>query len=219
MGVQADQVRNDIISRVKSRLLLPGDRIDEDELRGRLGLSGTPIREAILTLEAVGIVERRPRSGPRIASLDLEGMVKLVEVLAEVEGAVAYRAARRIAPAESESLRQALEACEAWVAGKAPAGTQYYDLNLAFHTVLTVAAGNEFLAETMFGVGHRLIAYLNARHQLPGESIRSAREHRAIFEAVTTANGDRARQLMIAHVTMSDTLTLDVMNAVNRSRE
>ncbi|MEW2915119.1 GntR family transcriptional regulator [Leisingera sp. JC11] len=219
MGAQADQVRDDILGRVRSRELMPGDRIDETDLRERLSLSGTPVREALISLEATGIVQRIPRGGARITSLDLEGLMKMIEVLAEIEGAVVYRAARRINTAQAEILQQATQACLDHANGKEQPHDSYYDVNLAFHTALVEAAGNQHLEEVTYQVGNRLIGYLSARHNLPGEPQRSANDHVAICEAVLEAKGDLARDLMIRHVIFSDTLALDVMNAMRNAND
>ncbi|MBU3031873.1 GntR family transcriptional regulator [Paracoccus marinaquae] len=214
MGAQADQVRDDILARVQGRLLMPGDRIDEVDLRERLRLSVTPIREALIALETLGVVERRPRDGARIAALDAEGLMKMIEVLAEAEGALAFRAARRINPAQAERLQQAARACRDWL--KAGTGDGYYDLNLDFHRSIMAAAGNEYLSQMALGAANRLIGYLAARHRLLGEAEASVRDHEEITSAILDAAGDRARALMIAHVSFSDTMALDVINALRR---
>lgn len=213
LGAQADQVRDDIIARIHARGLRPGQRIDEDEIRGRLGLSGTPIREAIIALEALGLVERRPRAGVYVKALDLAGVVQLLEAHAEAEGALAYRAARRANPAQVARLEAALAACERFPAS-AENGPDYYDLNLAFHEALFACAGNAYLAQTALRSGTILLGYLHARHCLPGEPERSATEHRRIFQAVVAGNAADARRLMIDHVMMKDEQILDVMNHV-----
>ena len=212
MGAQADQVRDDILGRVLSRSLLPDDAIDEADLRDRLGLSGTPIREALISLEATGVIRRVPRGGARVMSLSLEQLMKMVEVLAEAEGAAAYRAARRINAAQAQRLRAAVQACLDNAEGRGKAGISYYDVNLQFHTVVLEATGNEYLQQAVFGTANRLIGYLSTRHDLPGEPLRSARDHAAIAQAILDADGDRARQLMTDHVTFSDTLALDTFN-------
>lgn len=195
---------------------MPGDRIDEAELRARLSLSGTPVREALISLEAAGIVERIPRGGARILELSLEGLVQLVETLAEIEGAIAYRAARRINPHQAAALEEAAQACAARAGTHPPGDPGYYDVNLAFHMALVNAAGNEHLKQTVFNIGNRLIAYLSARHALPGEAQRSARQHADICRAVLASDGDLARELMIQHVIFNDTLALDVMNILRQ---
>lgn len=216
MGVQADQIREDILRRVLDRTLMPGDRIDETELKDRLAVSGTPVREALIALETAGVVERRPRDGARITSLDLEGVIKLVEVLAETEGAIAFLAARRINPRQAEDLKQAAQACSDFVAGRSKPDANYYNLNLAFHMRLFAASGNEYMEQAVLSAGNRLVAYLAARHDLPGEPQRSAREHEAITAAILNGEADHARSLMIQHVSFSDRLAIDVMNAMKR---
>lgn len=218
MGAQADQIRDDIIGRILARRLLPGDRIDEAELRQRLGVSGTPVREAVLILEATGVVERQPRGGARVASVDLEGLMKHIEALAEAEGAVAFRAARRVNPEQARMLEETVQACEAFVKSGNAKDRDYYDLNLDFHLALIKSAGNEHLGEAVLRTGNRLIGYLSARHTLPGEAERSAAEHRLIHQAVIGGEAERARQLMIDHVMMSNAVALDVMNLMRAAR-
>lgn len=217
MGAQANQVRQDILNRVLGRTLLPGDRIDEQDLRDKHGLSGTPIREALIALETAGVVQRRPRGGARIMSLDLEGLMKMIEVLAETEGSVAFLAARRVNAAQAAALKAAAGACVDFAATRPPGAPDYYDLNLGFHRALIAAAGNEYMEQAVQATGNRLIAYLSARHNLPGEPLRSAQDHVAICDAVLDSDGDRARDLMIRHVSFSDRLALDVMNAMTET--
>jgi len=214
MGSQADQVHQDILDRVLQRRLLPGDVIDETELRDRLGLSSTPVREALIALEAKGLIHRPPRGGARIAAFDLEGLVKSIEALAEIEGAVAYRAARRVNVAQAETLRAAAETCQNAAADAGFVQKAYYDLNLQFHRAMIDAGGNEALGGMLQQLGLRLIAYLVARHDLPGEMQRSAADHARISAAVLDRNGDLARELMIRHVLFADSMALDVLNRV-----
>lgn len=211
MGAQADQVREDILNRVLSRTLRPGDRIDEQELRQRLSLSGTPIREALISLETAGVIDRRPRGGAHIAFLDLEQLMKMIEVLAETEGSVAFLAARRINPLQANRLKVTAQACLDFTANS---GTAYFDLNLEFHRALIASAGNEYLEQAVYQTGNRLVAYLAERHALPGEAARSAQDHKDICTAVLDADGPRARDLMIRHVSFSTPIALDVMNAM-----
>ena len=218
MGSQTTQVYDDVIGRVLARELMPGDRINERDLQDRLELSTTPVREAIIALEATGIAQRKPRSGARITSLDLEGLIKLIEVHAEIEGSIASRAARRINTAQAKHLEQAVQACHGFNASDTPRQVQYFDLNLSFHRCLTQAAGNEHLQAALHFTGNRLIGYLAARHALPQEPLRSAADHQNICQAVLDSNADKARDLMINHVVFDSNLALDIMNGLNDAR-
>jgi DNA-binding GntR family transcriptional regulator len=215
MGQQASQVRQDILDRVLTRRLLPGDRIDEDDIRDRLGLSGTPIREALISLEASGVIERRPRHGAFITALDLEGLIKSVELLAETEAAVAFRAAQRINSHQAAELQATAKDCLDFVQDPSRFDVEYYDLNMRFHRALITAAGNEYLEQAVLQVSSRLIAYLACQLTLPGEARKSAEEHFGIVQAVLDADGDTARELMIRHVTFGDTRALDVLNTMS----
>lgn len=217
MGYQATQVRDDIVNRVLARELNPGDRIDETDLKERLSLSGTPIREALIHLEAEGIVERRPRGGALITSLDLEGLIKMTEAQAELEGSVAALASRRINRKQADRLEKCVQDCLDHANFRQENHDNYFDLNVAFHVSLAEASGNEHMANSLFNVANRLIAYLAARHELPGEIQRSALEHQAICQAVLDADSDKARTLMITHTTLSDRMALDVMNTLRGS--
>ena len=213
MGAQADMVRTEILRQIMSRTVLPGDRIDEDDLKDRLSVSVTPIREALISLETTGVIERRPRSGARVATLDTENVIKMVEALAEMEGSVAALAARRINKAQIHALREAAKDCIKWV--KTPQKlTGYYDRNLDFHRALLAAASNEHLAESIMRLANRLVAYLDARHSLPGEAERSAAEHQDICNAIADGDGGKARELMMRHVNFTEVSAIDVMNAL-----
>lgn len=214
MGLQADQVRKDILDRMLERRLLPGDVIDEAELRDRLSLSATPIREAFIALEATGVVHRPPRGGARVAAFDLEELVKAVETLAELEGAVAYRAARRISAAQADALRAASDACLQAAAAPVQDAAVYYDMNIGFHRAMIAAAGNETLGAILVQLGNRLVAYLAARHALPGEIRRSAEDHARIVAVVLDSQAEKARTMMMDHVLFQDTVALDVLNRV-----
>ena len=214
MGAQADQVRKDIISRIQKRELLPGDSIDEAELRKRLHMSGTPIREAVIALEAVGIVERRPRSGARVRSMNLAEFIRLLEAHAEAEGALAHKAARRANPVQIRKLEKMTVACENRAKEPTDRNGDYYDLNLEFHAALFDAAGNEFLADAAYRTGNILLGYLSARHSLKGEIARSASSHREIVNAIKAGDPELARDLMMSHVMMDDAQVLDVMNQI-----
>lgn len=216
MATQADQVRDDILERVLLRQLMPGDRIDEVELKNRLKLSGTPVREALISLEESRVIQRRPRGGARIAALDLEGLVKMIEVLAELEASGAFLAARRINTTQAKRLQSAADACSAFVQSPCPGGPSYFDLNLDFHRAVAEAAGNEYLTQSMFHVGNRLVAYLDARTRLPGQNQRSAEDHQNICRAILDAKGDEARRLMLEHVNFDGKQAIDIMNTLSR---
>ena len=71
------------------------------------------------------------------------------------------------------------------------------------------------MQESIFALGSRVVAYLAARHSLPGEVQRSAQDHARITQAILSGEADLARTLMVNHVTFNDRLAIDVMNTMN----
>jgi DNA-binding FadR family transcriptional regulator len=79
---------------------------------------------------------------------------------------------------------------------------------------MIAAGGNETLGAILLQLGNRLVAYLAARHALPGEVGRSAADHARICDAVLGGHAEQARTLMLDHVLFGDTVALDVLNRV-----
>ena len=217
MANQTDEVKNDIISRLMRRELLPGDPVDEAGMQERLGISGTPIREALIALEAAGTVERRRRGGAIVSRISFEDLIKYNEVLAEVEAAIAGLASQRISPSQAEALQQSTDACLDHVENHGNSAREYYDLNVAFHAAMGRACGNEFLKETALNLERKIYPYLAFRLDTPVERVRSAKEHVDICAAILGADAEKARDLMRKHVLFSNETALTIMNSAKRS--
>jgi DNA-binding GntR family transcriptional regulator len=98
-----------ILAAIESRELEPGSRLRETELAKRLGLSRTPVREALKQLEAEGVVEHRPHQGAVVAQLDHTAVVELYFLREILEGAAARLAAIHATDAEIELLQSMID--------------------------------------------------------------------------------------------------------------
>ena len=217
MANQTEEVKDDIISRLMRRELLPGDPVDEAGIQKRLGISGTPVREALIALEGDGTVERRRRGGAIVARISFEDLIKYNEVLAEVEGAIAALASQRISRSQAEALKRSGDACLDHVENRENSAAEYYQLNVEFHAALGRACGNEYLRETALNLERKIYPYLSFRLDAPAERVRSAREHVDICSAILKADATKARDLMRKHVLFSNETALTIMNSVKRS--
>ena len=92
--------------------LAPGYHLDETELANRFGVSRTPIREALIQLASMGIVELRPRRGAHVATISAQQLVEMFEVMAEFESMCGRLAARRMSAEEHAALLAAHAACK-----------------------------------------------------------------------------------------------------------
>ena len=145
--------------------LNPGDPIDEAALAAEFAISRTPVREAILKLEAMGMIRRHPRKGATLFRPTLEEFLAILEVHAKLEGMAAGLAARRLSKGHAAELERIVAACEAHAATRGDADPDgYYPLNLRFHEGGALAAGNPVLTDSIKAKPPKHLADSRARY-------------------------------------------------------
>jgi DNA-binding GntR family transcriptional regulator len=176
----------------------PGLRVLEQDLAGQLGVSRTPVREALIRLENEGLVEVLPRRGMRVLPISPDDMHEVYEVLMCLESRAAERLAeRRPTAVELAPLIGAVEAMERALAAEDL--DAWAEADARFHRLLLELAGNRRLAAmalTLFDQVHRArMATLRIRAQ-PRQS---NRDHRAVVEAILEGDGPRAHEIHYRH--------------------
>lgn len=184
-----------LLDEIRSGALAPGARLREIELAARLGISRTPVREAIRQLESDGLVTHLPRQGATIRSLDHAEVVELYEMRAVLEGTAARLAAR----AASDIELAELAALNAELA-TAPAGAQAREINRIFHRTLIEAARNRFLIKAMSALQKTLLILGPTTLAEPDRAVAAVAEHGAVLEALRARDGAGAEAAMRAHV-------------------
>jgi DNA-binding GntR family transcriptional regulator len=160
----------------------PGAFINQDELAGRLGVSRTPLRDALLQLEAEGFVAILPRRGVRVESLTVEDVRHMYEVVGALEGAAALAAFPRLHAAELSEMRRLNEVMEA--ALHADDFDRYYEANLAFHDVILDRCDNEQLVRIVRRLKQRLYDWPRRRGFVKEWELASLDEHAAFVRLV-----------------------------------
>lgn len=205
-----------ILDRIDLGLLNPGDSLDEAELVATFGVSRTPVREAILQLEAVGLVRRLPRKGATIFRPTLEEFLAILEVHAKLEGQAAGLAARRLSKQGALALEAAVVACETHAAQMGDADPDgYYQHNLRFHECVAIAAGNAVLVDFVKTNARKLLAYYRARYKFSGVIADSAKEHRAIASLIFDRQTEKAEAMMQRHVQFDQVTAMDLLAALS----
>jgi DNA-binding GntR family transcriptional regulator len=193
-----DGLARRLAARIVEGELSPGVRLDEQSLAQAYAVSRTPVREALARLAASGLVERRPHRGVVVASLSMERLAHLFEVMTELEGACARFAAERLGDAERAALADLHARSRALAeTGRTEA---YADLNRAFHLAIYDGARNPALVELTQEVRNRLAPFRRAQFQLAGRLTLSWSEHDAVMRAVAAKDGEAAYRAMRAHV-------------------
>jgi DNA-binding GntR family transcriptional regulator len=177
--------------------LAAGERLLEDKLADRLGVSRNPVREAIRVLETTGLVEVVPRQGAYVCKPDLTELRQLLDVRGALEGHAAESAARQRPEGLVEELRACLD--EAEKAAASGNSVRAAELHLEFHRAIEAAAGNPQLAQAIEPVRERTELVFSIL--LDDRGIGGWDEHRAILQAIADGDGDRARHAVRSHLT------------------
>lgn len=184
-----------LLDDIRSGALAPGARLRETDLAERLGISRTPVREAIRQLETDGLVVHLPRQGATIRSLDHAEVVELYEMRAVLEGTAARLAARAASDIELAELA-ALNADLAL----APAGAPAREVNRQFHRTLLDAARNRFLLKAVSALQKTLLILGPTTLADPGRAVASVTEHAAVLDRLAARDAAGAEAAMRAHV-------------------
>ncbi len=194
------RLRDEIENAIISNTFAPGTRLDEVQLATRFGVSRTPVREALMQLNAIGLVEIRPRRGAVVIDPGPHRIFEMFEVMAELEGMAGSLAARRLTEEDRDAILAAHSDCErSCSAGDTDA--YYYD-NERFHKTIYVASHSGFLAEQCIALHRRLQPYRRLQLRVRNRMATSFAEHNAVIEAIQAGDAEQARQLLRQHVSI-----------------
>uniref|UniRef100_UPI003100EA1C GntR family transcriptional regulator n=1 Tax=Neorhizobium sp. EC2-8 TaxID=3129230 RepID=UPI003100EA1C len=205
-ATRSDELRDHLEEMILDGRLAPGERLDEMELSRRFGLSRTPVREAIKSLLAIGLIETRGRQGTHVALLSIPAIIEMFDVMASLEGLCAKLAARRATLNERAAMRAVHEELVKAYEGGDPVA--FYKVNQQFHDLLYEAAHTHFIAEQAIQLRRRIGAYrLRATYQ-PGRMLGTLTEHVRIMDAIDAGDPDAAQKAASDHVQLlGDQLT------------
>lgn len=184
--------------RIYAHTLAPGQRLDETVLATQLGISRTPLREALKVLAAEGLVDLQPHRGCFVTELSLQDLEDIFPIMAMLEG----RVAREVAEKRGPDQLQALDALHERLEHHAAAGRidEYYETNYVFHDTLQTYAGNRWLQGVIGDL--RKLLKLSRHHslRLEGRLAQSLAEHRALMRALHAGDADAADGVMRDHL-------------------
>ncbi|EYB66914.1 GntR family transcriptional regulator [Deinococcus phoenicis] len=176
--------------------IAPGERIGEAELGERLGVSRTPIREALMRLTQEGLLVSEANKGVRVRTVSAAEARDTYVVREELDGLAAALAAQTHTAADADALRAALAALNAAPGGDYRAQTR---LDLAFHQGVTLAAHNAALAELARGLEQR-VALIKHQTRTYNAHPETEAQHAAILQAILARDAASAREAARQHV-------------------
>ena len=178
--------------------ITPGMRMMEVELAEEMGVSRTPVREAIRKLEKEGLVTIEPRRGAYASDISVKDMVDVLEVREDLEGFAAFLAADRITEAEVDELREITENYSEAVRNNDTEKMITFDER--FHKKIVASSGNKTLIQLSETVQELALRFRYLYYDDFSRYVNMPVEHKEILDALTSGNGDMARRSADDHV-------------------
>jgi DNA-binding GntR family transcriptional regulator len=197
----AGSLRERALDTIRSRILdqqyPPGSLLSENQLAEELGISRTPIREALRELAAGGLVRILPQRGVEVSEPSVQDIVEVYQLREQLECFAARLAAEHLTPADARSL--AADHAEALAHVAAGRLQDAYEASVRLHAQIVALTRNARLARFMSQLGDQVHRFgmLTLRH---GRAPRALEEHGRIIEAILARDGAAAEALMREHL-------------------
>ena len=190
-----EQLERDILSGKYPR----GELLTELRLSEELGVSRTPIREAIRRLEQENILEEAGR-GVTVVGISRQDMLDMYEIRIRIEGLAAEWAAERISDEELGQIRDTLELQRYYTEKGDGHSNQIKNLDSQFHELVYRACGSRALNDTLLGLHKKMTKFRMASVSKHSRALQSVEEHEAILAALSARDAAAAGAAMTAHV-------------------
>jgi DNA-binding GntR family transcriptional regulator len=193
-GTNVDVVYSTIRDAIRGRFIRSGTHLTELDLAAALHISRTPIREALQRLESEYLLEKTPRRGFAVPTLQLNDVVEIFEIREVLLGLATRCAAQRASPAEIALMAETIERMEHAKNANDPGGLA--QASAAFHRAIEQAARNRRLQKLIRLNSGAMPLYEFAD---PDRFAPVVTEHRAIYEAIAAHDANRAERLAQEH--------------------
>jgi len=195
-------LRNKVFKYIKSQIISgaygPGETLLESKLADELGVSRTPIREAIRLLEMEGLVETTTKKGASVLGISQQDVEDIYAIRQLVEGLAARWAAERLSAADLKELQKTYELMEFYA--QKHEVEEIAELDNKFHQMIYEAAGSKILYLTLRNL-HQYVQIARLKSlSMQNRLALTLSEHRAILEAFEAKDADAAEKAMTEHV-------------------
>ncbi|MFN3699082.1 MAG: GntR family transcriptional regulator [Dictyoglomus sp.] len=183
---------------IVSGKLPPGTKLTVDDLSKELGVSRTPVKEALVRLEREGLVENIPRRGMYVAQINIEDALEIYELREILEGFAIRKAAERIDEESLKILKELLNRGENYI--HKSNFKSYSNIDEEFHKILWNISGNKRLFKILENIRSVIRLLMSSSVNLPGRAQASLLEHKKILFALEKKDPDLAETYMREHI-------------------
>lgn len=204
--VVCETLRNAIVSGI----LKPGERLMEIQLAEELGVSRTPVREAIRKLELEGFVIMVPRRGTYVADLSIKDINEVYEVRTSLDVLAAGLAAERITEEELEQMERLLVQIGEYIDNGDM--DKIVEADSLFHDILYRASRNDRLVGIINNLREQLTRFRSMSMSYPGRLKNTLEEHSRLVEAIAQRDPELAQQRAVEHMENAEQTLLNDLN-------
>lgn len=188
----------------------PGTRMMEVDIADEMGVSRTPIREAIRKLEKEGLVTIEPRRGAYASRISQKDMIEIMEVRQNLEDFAAAHAAQRMDAAGKQKMREASDAFDRAVEEGNTEDMIRYDTR--FHMTIVEGAGNRVLCHMFEQLQEQILRFRYLYFDTFKRGKKMPSEHHKILDAIEQGNAEQARREADLHVKRQQEMVVNEFN-------
>lgn len=202
-----EMVYEELKMQILTGAIIPGTRMMEVELADEMGVSRTPIREAIRKLEKEGLVTIEPRRGAYASMISTEDMVEILEVRQDLEGLAAFFAAERMQPAQLEELKEISSNYNDAVTRGSMEDMIKYDTR--FHRIIVDSCHNKILVQMIEQLQELVLRFRYIYYDNFKRAENMPEEHEAILKAIERKDAIEARDAADVHIDRLKTMVIE----------
>ncbi|MDH5344613.1 MAG: GntR family transcriptional regulator [Gammaproteobacteria bacterium] len=202
---------------ILANVLRPGQKLIDRDLAEQLGVSRTPVREALGRLAMMGLVETRSRRGYYVRQYSAEDVSDLYEFRRILEVSAARLAAQNAQPEHVRKFRRILDELDA-LAANGLNRTKSVELDLEIHDLIAAASGNASLHEAIRNLMDKVMCFiwvdwLDPRSAAPETVATAHREHRDLITRIIEGDAEGAAEALGAHIDNARTALTQILSA------
>lgn len=193
-----DVVFNTLRQAILKGELQPGERLMEVQLANKLGVSRTPIREAIRKLELDGLVLMIPRKGAEVADISEKSLLDVLEVRRALEGLAVRNVCDKITEEEIEELKQAQREFRETLSCKDV--TVFAEADVKFHDIIYRITDNQRLIQLLHSLREQMYRYRVEYLKKQDSHAKLLREHENVIAAIEKRDKEKAEEAVCKHI-------------------
>ena len=201
-GADKSSLRGKVFSKIREDILegvyKEGEPIRESAIAKEMGVSRTPVREAIRQLELEGLVESIPNKETVVAGISEQDVQDIFLIRSKLEGIAGSKAAEKITDAQLDEMEEILALTKFYV--EKHDVNQLKALDHRFHDIIYDATQSKILKHVLSDFHHYIQKSRKSSIATPGRAKKLLEEHQAIYEALKARDKERCSELIDAHI-------------------